>query len=177
MLQEELLKSYEEMNDAMEKAPESTTPFPVMKNDKMYVVGDANETKINNHDFSITFRLPKGTVDGEEVNGGVLKTVEYKDVFVTPRQSGKVISAYCRMLPFFRKYREGDLESYSHEDVVEMLSEYGNEFVDALYDLVASVLQIDEALVDYMLPSSAISATAQILHEYPEIINEGESFF
>lgn len=182
MNQEQLLDAYKKMEESIDNAPESPTPFPVVKNEKLSVIGDANETQVNKHDFTIVFRLPEGVADGEKVPGGVLKEVEYKDVFVAPRQSGKVISSLCRMLPFFRKIidtADGGKEgvSFTRDEVVEMLAEFGDEFVDDMYDLVGKFLKIDDALVDYMLPESAMKATLQILNEYPEIINEAEAFF
>ena len=181
MNQEELLNGYEVIKEGIDKAPESSTPFPVVKDEKLSVIGDANETQINKHDFKITFRLPDGVVEGEKVDGGVLKEIEYKDVFVTPRQSGKVISSMCRMLPYFRKIVDStkgkEAQSFSKEEIADILAEFGNEFVDTMYDLVGKTLQIDDALIDYMLPSSAMEATYKIITEYPEIVNEAEAFF
>lgn len=177
MQQDELLKAYEEIKEGIDKAPESPVPFPVIKDEKMSVIGDANETEINKHDFKITFRLPEGVAEGEKVEGGVLKEIEYKDVFITPRQSGKVVSSLCRMLPFFRKIVDKGVEDYSVDDIVEMLAEFGDDFVDDMYDLVGKVLKIDDALLDYMLPTSAVQATSQIITGYPEIVNEAEAFF
>ena len=177
MQQEELLKAYDEMKEGIDNAPESPVPFPVVKDEKMSVIGDANETQINKHDFKILFRLPEGVSDGKKVDGGVIREVEYKDVFITPRQSGKVVSSLCRMLPYFRKMIGREIEEYTRDDIVELLAECGDDFVDNMYDLVGKTLQIDDALIDYMLPSSAIEATTKIIQEYPEIVNEAEAFF
>ena len=177
MKQEELLHAYEEIKEGIDAAPESPVPFPVVKDEKMSVIGDANETQINKHDFKITFRLPEGVSDGEKVDGGVLKEVEYKNVFITPRQSGKVVSSLCKMLPFFRKIVDNGVTEYTHDDVIELLAEFGDDFIDDMYDLVAKVLKIDDALIDYMVPASAVSATVQIVTQYPEVVNEAEAFF
>lgn len=177
MQQEELFKAYEDIKEGIDNAPNSTVPFPVVKDDKMSVIGDANETQINKHDFKIQFRLPEGVAEGEKIDGGVLKEVEYKDVFITPRQSGKVVSSLCRMLPFFRKIVDKGVADYTQEDIVEMLAEFGDDFVDDMYDLVGKTLKIDDALIDYMLPGSAVQATVQIVTGYPEIVNEAEAFF
>ncbi len=181
MNQEELLQGYEVIKEGIDSAPESPTPFPVVKDEKLSVVGDANETQLNKHDFKITFRLPEGVADGQKVDGGVLKEIEYKDVFITPRQSGKVISALCRMLPYFRKIEEkrgeAEVSEYTKDEIFEILAEFGDDFVDTMYELVGKTLQIDDALIDYMLPSSAMEATARIITEYPEIVNEAEAFF
>ncbi len=181
MRQEELLDIYENMEQGIDNAKESPTPYPIVKDEKLSVIGDANETQLNKHDFTIVFRLPEGVSDGKKVDGGVLKEVEYKNVFISPRQSGKVVASLCRMLPFFRKIietadgKEG--VSYTRDEVVEMLAEFGDEFIDYMYDLVAKTLKIDDALIDYMLPESAMTATVKIIQNYPEIVNEAEAFF
>lgn len=177
MRQEELLTAYEEIKEGIDKAPESPVPFPVVKDEKMSVIGDANETQINKHDFKIVFRLPEGVAEGQKIAGGVLKEIEYKDVFITPRQSGKVVSSLCRMLPYFRKIADKEVTDYSREDVIELLAEFGDDFVDNMYDLVGKTLNIDDKLVDYIVPSSAITATTKIIQNYPEIVNEAEAFF
>lgn len=182
MNQEQLLDAYKKMENGIDNAPESPTPFPVVKDDKLHVIGDANETQVNKHDFKIVFRLPEGVAEGEKTVGGVLKEVEYKDVFVSPRQSGKVIASLCRMLPFFRKIVEnsdGEKEgvSFTRDEIVEMLGEFGDDFIDDMYDLVGKFLKIDDALVDYMIPEYVMAATVQIIENYPEIINEAEAFF
>ncbi len=177
MQQEDLLKAYNDIKEGIDAAPESPVPFPVVKDDKISVIGDANQTEINKHDFKILFRLPEGVVDGEKTEGGVLKEIEYKDVFITPRQSGKVVSSLCKMLPFFRKLAGKEVEEYTYDDIVTILAEYGDEFVDEMYNLVGKTLKIDDALLDYMVPGSAVSATYQIITSFPEIVNEAEAFF
>lgn len=174
MTQDELLQTYESVSQALDEAPNDPTPFPVIKDDKIHVVGDANETQINKRDFKIEFHFPEGLFEGE---GDVNKTVEYKNVFITPRQSGKVVASLCRMMPFFRQINGKDIEHYSADEMVVLLGEYGHKFIDDMYDLVATVLNIDPALVDYMDVTSVMAATEKIFRDYPETINEAEAFF
>lgn len=177
MTQDELLKTYDEIKEGIDNAPESPVPFPVVKDDKVNVIGDANETQINKRDFKIVLKLP-AEVDGDnDGKGYTLKEVEFKDVFITPRQSAKVVSSLCRLMPFFRKIEENTAKEYAENEVVELLAEFGDEFVDSMYDLVAKVLKIDPSLVDFMTQASVINATVKIINDYPEVINEAEAFF
>lgn len=178
MNQEELFKAYEEIKEGIDAAPESSTPFPVVKDDKVSVIGDANETQINKHDFKIVFRLPDGVTDGEKVAGGTLKEVEYKDVFISPRRSASVTAALCKLYPYFRKVGEdGEVSDYSPEEVMSLIADWDDEMIDCMYNLVSKVVGVDERLVDYMMPSSVISSVLQIIKNYPEAINESEAFF
>ena len=178
MNQEDLLKGYQEIKEGIEDATQDDTPFIVSKDDQLSVVGDANKTEINKHDFKIVFKLPEGAVDGKKVNGGVLKEVEYKDVFIAPRRATKVTSAICRLLPYFRKVSEdGNIEDYDAEDIFKLVGDWNDEIIDTMYYVVATFLDVDERLVDYMQPSSVLKAVVQIIKEYPEVINESDVFF
>ena len=70
-----------------------------------------------------------------------------------------------------------EAHSFTKEEIAEILAEFGDDFIDTMYDLVGTTLQIDSALVDYMIPSSVMDASLKIVKEYPEIVNEAEAFF
>lgn len=178
MLQDELLKTYEDVKDGIDAAPDSPVPFPVIKDEKISVVGDANETQIKPHDFKIKFEFPKGTVEGVETERGVMKEIEYTNVWVTPRQRAKVVSSMCKMFPFYRKIEErGGIDEYTVDEYAQLLSENGDDYVDAMYELVAKTLGVAPELVEYMYFPSVTEATVRIFKEYPDIVNEAESFF
>ena len=46
-----------------------------------------------------------------------------------------------------------------------------------MYDLVAAVLHIDDDLKEYMYPSSVFDAVSKIFMQYPELVNEADTFF
>lgn len=177
MNQEELLNVYNDVKEQIDTAPESPVPYPVVQNEKMSVIGDANETEINPRDFKIEFEFPKGTVNGKETDTGVLKEIDFKDIWITPRQRSKVVAAVCKLMPFFRKIDENGDREYTREEVEELMAEFGDEMIDNLYDLVAMVLKIDPTIVDFMTYRSAIDASVKILNNFPEVINEAMAFF
>ncbi len=178
MNQEELLHGYEAISEGLHEAENSDTPFPVVQDGKISAIGDANKTEINKHDFTITFKLPEGVSGGQKVNGGVLKEVEYKDVFVSPRRAAKVTSAICKLLPYFRKVAEsGKVEDYTTDEIIELVADWSDDMIDTMYDVVANFLGVDEQLVDFMQPSSVLKALVQIVREYPEVMNESDVFF
>ena len=163
-------KQFELIADAVEEAENSVVPFPVI-GDELAVAGDANETKIHPHNYKITFRVPK---DGKYVH----KTVEYKDVYITPRQDTKIVKALTAIIPYFRKIKlDGDVENLPVEDRMVVFESLGDDFFDACYDVVATVLRIDQDLKDYMMPGAVLDATAQIINDFPEAVNEADTFF
>lgn len=178
MLQEELLKTYNEVKDGIDKAVDDPTPFPIVKDEKISVVGDANETQIKSYDFKITFEFPKGTVEGRETENGVEKDIEYKNVFITPRRRPKTVSSMAKLYPFFQKISDkGGLEEFSPMEVAELLAENGEDFIDGAYDLVAKVLDVDPEIADFMKFESVMAATTQIFTSYPDLVNEAGNFF
>lgn len=61
--QEEILK----IKDAMKKAEESESPFPILKDGELAVVGDVNDIGKKKHDYTIKFRFPESWgVKGEK---------------------------------------------------------------------------------------------------------------
>lgn len=164
------LKEFKALGEALDAAEESVVPFPVA-GEELAVVGDANATEINKHDYKITFRVPK---DGKYAH----KTVEYKDVYITPRQDAQVMKALTVFIPYFRKLKDnGDVEKMTEEEVTSVFRFLGDDFFDAVYDVVAAVLRIDNDLKNYMTPDSAIEAATQIITDFPETVNAADTFF
>ena len=176
MLQDDLLRAYPGIKEGIDKAPESPTPFPVIQDDKLSVIGDANETQVNKHDYKIKFIIPADYIDDKDEDE--VKEVEYKNVRITPRQRASVVTAMCRLLPYFRNVKEdGTVEDYQPEEVVALMSRFDDPMLDTLYNLVATVLRIDKELIEFMDYLSVIEATAQIILDYPDMVNEAEAFF
>ena len=170
--------SYEEflkVKAALDEAENSTTPFAVVSDDEMAVVGDANETQINSHDFVMHFRVP--TEDGNKTKY-VMKKVEYNNLYITPRQDIKVVRLITEMLPYFRKIMpDGTVGEYEESEIWDILEAMDEKIFDLMYDLVAFFLGVDPSLKDFMIPGDVVSATVQILTEYKEVVNEADTFF
>lgn len=159
MTQEEMLK----IKSEMDKAQESTTPFALVNEDNLAVVGDANDTKTVLSDYTITFRLPDGK------GGSVEKDVEYKSVFITPRQETRLARLYAELLPFFKKFEDsGEVTDYDESELVYIAQTLTEEMLDLMYDLVGYVLGVDPELMDYMTIQSVVPAVAQIIRQYPQ---------
>lgn len=166
--QEQLVK----LKEAKEKAMEDTTPFPVMKDENLAVVGDANKTEINRHDITLTFVIP-------DENGKYWKKdVEYKGVYLKPRQAVTVQRLMTALQPLFYKVKEnGSVEDMTDDEMLEVARLYEGNVIDQIYRLVSAVLGVDERLVDYIEPTSALNAYHQIMMQYPDLVKASDSFF
>lgn len=162
MTQEEMLK----IKSEMDKTRDSDTPFAIVNDDTLAVVGDANDTKTVITDYTITFRFPNG-------KGGVMeRDVEYKNIFITPRQETKVVRLFAELLPYYKKITEdGKLEDYSDDEVFQISIEMDEQIYDLMYELVANVLDVAPELKDYMVPSSVFNAVTKIIRYYPQYIS------
>ena len=167
-------EEYDKLNSAIKAAEESVVPFPVV-DDELAVVGDANETQLNKHDFKMRFKVPV------EENGErkiVKKEVEYKDVYLTPRQEPKVATAIADIFPYFKKIRgDGTLSDFTEEEVYLLIDSFEQEIFDKMYALVGNFLKIDKDLWDFMYAPDVFEATLKIFMEYKEAINEADTFF
>lgn len=166
--QEQLIK----LREAKEAANESDIPFPIVKDGDIAVVGDANKTELNKHDFTLTFIVPNGEGAYEK------KDVEYKDVWLKPRQAVTVQRLMTALQPLFYKVAEsGDVENLSDEEMLEVAQMYEGTVIDQIYHLVAVVLGVDERLVDYIEPESALEAFHKIMLSFPDLLKASDSFF
>ena len=163
---------YEQIDKGIEKAAESVVPFQVTQDDELAVVGDANATDINKHDFTIKFKIPLG-------NGKYqVHEKEYKDVYLKPRHETRLVKLMTALLPYFRKVNgDGGVTRYEPDESATIQKMFSEEIYDLMYDVVATVLGIDPDLKDYMMQSSVITAAVQIIKMFPELVNESDTFF
>lgn len=167
------------VKEEMDKAQDDTTPFAVVADDGITVAGDPNKTELNKHDFKIVFRFPKGTTGrGKVIGGSEFVELEYKDVYITPRNDLKIVSAVANLYPFFHVLTEnGTVEDMDNETLLKTFNSLSQEMIDSMYILVESVLGIEAGISNYMTPVSVINTTAEIIKAYPEIVNEADVFF
>lgn len=167
--------NYEEMKESIEAAQTDTTPF-LIPDEELTVVGDANKTEINCHDFEITFRVPETLEDGSTHQ--FLKTREFKNVYITPRMDSQVTRLITAIMPYFKKPNEdGTVTPYTKEELKVLEKEFDTTILDIMYETVGVVLKIDPAVREFMTPESVLKASINIFRQFPEIVNEGDTFF
>lgn len=169
------IEEYKSIDEALDAAQEDTTPFAVVSNDEVIVAGDANKTEINTHDYTMKFRVPTRE-DGKIVYKHLTK--EFKDVYITPRMDVQVNKLMVQLMPYFKKVQEdGSVGKYTLEEAKEIVNDFSDDIMDLMYDTVACVLKIPADLKEYMLPTTVMDAVAKIIREYPETVNEADTFF
>lgn len=168
-------EDYKKIKDAIDSAQDSVVPFPVMDGDELAVVGDANETQISKHDFKMHFRVP---IEEDGKRKIVMKEVEYKDLYITPRQDIKIVQLITELLPYFRKANpDGTVKEYSDEELWKILTDMEQEIFDLMYELVGMFLGVDKSLRDFMVPGDVLECVHMIFAEYKEVVNESDTFF
>lgn len=170
-------EQYTAILSALNKAQESTRPFTVVTNDTLAVVGDANDTKVNKYTYEIDFTHPEYDDDGN-ITGEKRETKTYKNVYIKPRQQSRITKIIVTLLPFFRKTdEEGNITQYTPYELATIFSTLDESIYDIMYDLVAYVLGVPEEEKDYMELASVVKATLRFFLDFPEAVNEAESFF
>lgn len=167
--------NFNALKEGVEAAQSDTTPF-LIPGDEPTVVGDANKTQINAHDFEITFRIPQKMEDGSVKQ--IKKTKEYKGVYITPRMDTVVAKLLTQFMPYLYKTNEdGSVTPYTPEEFKEVTISYTKELSDIMYETVGTVLKIDPRLWDCMMPASVENAALKIVLQIPELTNEADTFF
>lgn len=176
---------YLKLQRARAYAEEDTTPFAVVTNDEIHVVGDANKTEKKTHDYIMGFYFPsemKAKFKKEDIvredDTHFLVEMEFKDVSITPRNHVQAITALMELEPFFNKILDnGDVVDLSMEEIRELLRYMNDDMVEALYEAVASVIGVDKSIRKYMALPDVIFTAAMLTADFPEAINEANQLF
>lgn len=161
------IDDYKTIQGAMDAAEQSERPFMIpTEGDEIVVAGDVNDTALNKRTFSVVFRVPKVKEDGEIET--VYRKVDYKDVFITPRQDLKIVQAVGDLLPFVKKVQEdGGIGNYTDEEIIALINSLSDEMVDRIYNLVASVLGVEDKLKEYMEFGSVLTVLGEFFQGFP----------
>lgn len=191
MKQEDLLKNKVSVNNlidfqnATEKAEQDETPFPVVTDDGVNVVGDANKTENKTHDYSIRFRFPKerkAEFDEkdilQEIGDYIVVSVDFDDVHIVPRRDTEIVTAIVRILPYVKQMQEdGSIRAKTPDELLELVKSVNKDIGDDIYDVVAAVLNVDKSIKDYMLFNDVMDMLIKLPDDFPEVFNEADGFF
>lgn len=179
MTQEDFLKIKKEMD----RAEADTTPYAAVVGDEIAVVGDPMNTEVKKHDYTATFLIPKEMSpmfpDAKDVGKGYLRVdIEYKDIFVNARNNMKYTSKMAQLIPFYKKLEDnGDVTDMELDELINMFAQLEDYVVEALYGLVQVVLGVDESLIGFMTPGSVLRISQEIMHDFPNVLNQADLFF
>ncbi|MBL1226523.1 hypothetical protein [Enterococcus sp. BWR-S5] len=171
------------ISNKLKKTNEDDTPFAIVKDQEVSVIGDANKTEVKTGDYSVKFRVPQSQFEqkpegAKEVGMYYVFSVAFDGVMITPRSDLKIVDAIMKITPFFNKLREnGEIESLEKEELLSIFISAGDEIHLAIYNLVATFLGIDDQMGEYMLPFSVIENLNKIMENHPEVFNEADVFF
>ena len=179
------------LKDAIEKAREDDTPYIGIKDDELHVLGDPNKTEIKPADYTVCFAFPnteewraKAEQNGDEIG----KTTEdgryflakryFKNVYLTPRRMGAVVSTLAQIESFLYKIMDnGEIKELNYEETQSLLQVMNGELSDATYEVVATVLRIPWEEMEWMLPLNTIENVVKIAKNNPSAVNEADLFF
>ena len=180
-----------ELKGAIEKAREDDTPYIGIKDDELHVLGDPNKTEVKAADYVVHFAFPNteewraraksmGDEIGKTTNDGryFRATRLYKNVYLTPRRMGAVVTALAQIEAFLYKITEdGEIKDLSYDEMVSLMTVMNGELSDATYEVVATVLRIPYEEMDFMLPLNTIENAVRIAQNNPAAVNEADLFF
>lgn len=179
-------QEYREIQKKLQEAQKDDTPFAVVQGDEVAVVGDANKTAIKKHDYTVKVTIPKAyasmLIKGEdiqrEIGDYVVGEVTFKDVYIKPRNSMKIMAAAADLIPFFNNLEEdGNVTAMDDEELIASHKLFSDEVVDAMYRLVKNVLDLDDAMADSLTPPSVVELVGKFIEDFPELFGETDAFF
>lgn len=179
MTQEDFLK----IADSLKNAEKDDTPFAVIKDDEIAVVGDANKTHVKRNEYVVSFRFPLSneiykTPESKVIGDFYITNIAYKDVMITPRKDLTIVGAIMKLIPYFKNLVEtGEVIDKTEEELFDVFLNLKTDILDAMYNVVSTMLEIDDRIVDNMMPTSVFKVCAQLIEDYPEVFNEADLFF
>ena len=189
----EMLKM-EQLDDlklAIKEAEKDDTPYIGIKDDELHILGDPNKTEIQAADYVVHFAFPnteewrnRATVMGDEIGKTTgdgryfLAKRTYKNVYLSPRRMGAVVSTLAQIESFLYKIIEnGEIKELNTDEMMSLMTVMNGELSDATYDLVATVLRIPYEEMEWMLPLNTIENAVKIAKNNPSAVNEADLFF
>ena len=170
------VEQYEGIKAALDNAQESTVPFPVINDDELAVVGDANKTELKRYDYQVVFEKP--VYEDGELTGMKRETKTYENVFVKPRQNTQIVKWLASMLPYFYKVdEEGNQVEYTKLEMLSIFGKLDGVILDTMYELVAVILDIPDGEKDFMVGSSVMETVLKFIDDNPQTANEAMTFF
>lgn len=178
-------EDFEEIKRRLDEAENDDTPYAIVANDEIGIVGDADKTELKKGEYTIRFGFPntdawKSHIDPEEIFRetenyiGVEKT--FKDVFISPRRHSTILSAFTELYAFFNFIMDdGDVRDLT-EDELPMALKMLDENADATYNAVAAILGIDSDVAEWMFETDVTMALLKMIKDFPEIVNETDFF-
>lgn len=181
----------DELKQAIKEAEKDDTPYIGIKDDELHVLGDPNKTEIKPADYVVCFAFPnteewkaRAEQNGDEIG----KTTEdgryflckryFKNVYLTPRRMGAVVSALAQIESFLFKITEnGEIKELNYDEMQSLLTVMNGELSDATYEVVATVLRIPYEEMEWMLPLNTIENAVKIAVNNPSAVNEADLFF
>ena len=180
-----------ELKSAIEEAREDDTPYIGIKDNELHVLGDPNKTEVQSADYVVHFAFPntdewraKANSMGDEIGKTTddgryfLATRKYKNVYLSPRRMGAVVTTLAQIESFLYKITDnGEIKELSYEEMVSLATVMNGELSDATYELVATVLRIPYEEMEWMLPLNTMENAVKIARNNPSAVNEADLFF
>lgn len=179
------------IKQAIKEAEKDDTPYIGIKDEELHVLGDPNKTEIKPADYVVHFAFPN-TQEWRaraEANGDTIgKTTEdgryfladrvFKNVYLSPRRMGAVVSTLAQIESFlFKTSENGEIREMTYEETQEVMMMLNGELSDATYELVATVLRIPYEEMEWMLPLNTVENAVKIAINNPAAVNEADLFF
>lgn len=178
-------EQFEELKRRFDEAENDNTPYTIVTDNEIGIVGDPDLTQMKKGEYTIKFGFPntkewRDKISEDEIWKetenyiGVEKT--FKNVFISPRRHSTVLSAFTELYAFFNYITDDGEVRELTEDEVPMALQILDENIEAVYKAVGAVIGLDTDMIDYMIPLSASVALLQMVNDFPEIINETDFF-
>lgn len=194
------LEQFLELQKSMKEAQNDDTPYLAVTDDEeLHVIGDPNKTEARTADYTVYFLFPDtkayrdrsqavGDVETNEIDGAPLQAElpkgyflvrrDYKNVLISPRNVGKVITAFAMVERFYYDITDdGEIRDLSYDELFSVFEAMNHDIGDATYEVVSAVLKIPTEEAEYMLPINVCDNAIKMVSNQPDVVNGADLFF
>lgn len=175
------------LQSSVKEAQKDDTPFAVVSKEGLNVVGDVNKTEVKKKNYTVRFKFDPDEVERygikedeitRYVNGKAEVPMEFTDVTIKPRYELEIDAAIMKIFPYIYSVNEETkrIGERTEEEMRQMVNDMCIEIGDDLYNFVAAVLNVDRRIVLNMEWDDVMEVTAQIINDFPEVVNSSEGF-
>jgi len=181
-------EDFQKIQDIKQNAQTDDTPYIGIAEGTINVNGDPNKTEIKPADYTVHFYFPSNDMfkkrvqaTGDKVlwerDGYMYVERTYKGVYITPRRMSDAVTAGAVIESFLNEITEdGEVKALSYDQLKEVMMGNYAEFKETAYDLVATVLRINEAEAEWLDPTETLIVAFQIAMNNPALVNESDFF-
>lgn len=164
-----------DINKSLEKARENDTPYSVINNGNLAVVGDANKTEVKKIDYQIKFRFEESELEtypknAKKIGKYITFTIDFEDIHINPRKDMLLVESALGIYPIITAIT--NISDARNNQIEAMLKQAGAEYTKDDEGKI-TLTQPNKQLEDE-IETIKTQANIEMIHVYNQAGEQGQ---